>query len=120
MPVFGHRQLSMFFFPLVETRSNGFTHKGKRYTWEDVQRIEVWQEPWPPMGMAVAEYVPHGRITLKDRKRLMLNGRAFIKKDAPLEKGYLTAFDELIDLFEKQTRYNNRFHGAASLTRRRP
>jgi hypothetical protein len=100
MPVYGHRQLSLFFFPLLETRENGFTFKGKRYTWKDVERVEVWQEWWPPFSMVVVEYVPRGRITLKDGNMIKINGRAFEKKDAPLDSGYSSAFDELIHRFQ--------------------
>ena len=107
MSVYGHKQLSLFFFPVLETRENGFAFKGKQYTWKDVARVDIWQEWWPPMGMAIAEYVSRGRITLKDGKQIKINGRAFEKKNEPLAPGYQSAFDELIDLFNKQSRHNN-------------
>lgn len=104
MSVYGHRQLSFLFFPLLETREGGFTFKGKNYTWEDVARVDIWQEWWPPMGMVIVEHVPRGRITLKDGGQIKINGRALEKKDEPLMPGYQTAFDELTDLFNRQTR----------------
>jgi hypothetical protein len=107
MAIYGHRQLGLFFFPMVETRVNGFIFRGKNYKWKDVERVETWQELWPPFSMVVAEYVQRGRITLKDGKRIKINGRAFEKRNESLNEGYLTAFDELIDLFENQSRYNN-------------
>jgi hypothetical protein len=107
MPVDGHRQLSLFSFPLLDTRANGFTFKGKRYAWKDVDRVEVWQGGWPPFSMVMAEYVPRARIALRDGMTIRINGRAFEKRNAPLDKGYSSAFDEIIDRFEPQTRHNN-------------
>jgi hypothetical protein len=104
MSLYGHRQLTLFFFPLLETSKNGFVFKGKRYQWHEVARVEIWQEWWPPFGKVIVEYVSHARISLKDGSKIKINGRAFEKKNEPLDKGYLSAFDEIIDLFEKQTK----------------
>lgn len=102
MSIYGHRQFSLFFFPLIETHESGFVFKDKRYGWNDVAGVEIWQEDWPPVGMAVAEYVSRGRVTLKDGKNITINGRAFEKKGETLRSGYLSAFDEVIDLFNSR------------------
>ncbi len=101
MSIYGHRQLTFFFFPLLETREDGFIFKGKRYAWAATEHVDIWQEIWPPFGPVTVEYVTSGRITLKDGSEIKINGRAFEKKDEPLEKGYASAVDEIISLFRK-------------------
>lgn len=109
MSVYGHRQLTFFFFPLLETLEDGFIFKRKRYAWQAIEHVEIWQEIWPPFGPVAVEYVASGQITLTDGNVIKINGRAFEKKDESLEKGYRSAFDEIISQFRKQASSNNQF-----------
>lgn len=98
MAIYGNRQLSVFFLPVVETRANGFIFKGKQYIWTDVERIEVWEGARFPMRALPT--VPMALIWLRDGKTIGIKSVAFEKKGEPLMNGYSSAFDELIALFK--------------------
>ena len=38
---YGHRQLNIFYVPLVEIFEDGFNYKGKKYLWSDVKDIII-------------------------------------------------------------------------------
>lgn len=97
----------MFFLPVVELRTKGFVFKGKQYTWGDVEKIEVWQEPrFPAAGPRSASevYVARALIWLRGGKSIRIKDVAFEKKGESLKSGYSSAFDELIATFKANAR----------------
>jgi hypothetical protein len=107
MAVFGNRQLSVFFLPVVELRAKGFVFKGRQYSWGDVEKIELWQEPRFPVAgprSGGAPWVARARIWLQGGKSIAIKDVAFEKKGEPLKDGYSSAFDELIATFKLSTK----------------
>lgn len=102
MAIYGKRQLSVFFSPVVETRTNGFIFKGRQYIWTDVERIEVWEGARFPMRAMPT--VPMALIWLRDGKAISIKSVAFEKKGEPLKDGYSSAFDELIALLRANSK----------------
>lgn len=101
MAVFGNRQLSFFFLPVVELRARGFVFKGRQYSWSDVEKIELWQEPrFPVMVRSESGYVARAQIWLRGGKSIGIKDVAFEKKGEPLKADYSSAFDELIATFK--------------------
>jgi len=105
MSVYGHRQLSLFFIPLVETDANGFRYKGKFYGWDDVEKVSVWDSEWQKL-LGYPACMPRARIRLRDGKVIRLNGRALEKKGVKPKVGFSSnksdAFDELLALFQRE------------------
>ena len=109
MAIYGNRQLSVFFLPVVELRTKGFVFKGKPYAWGDVDKIEVWQEPrFPAAGPRSPNevYVARAIIWLRGGKSIRIKDVAFEKKGEPLKSGYSSAFDELIATFKANVKQN--------------
>jgi hypothetical protein len=103
MSVFGHRHLSIFFRPLVEITANGFTYKGRGYSWNDVRTVEVSDSPLRILAGYPAA-IPRATITLTDGTKIRLNGRVLEKEGRKPKVGFSSsrsdAFDELIGLFK--------------------
>ena len=69
MEVYGHNQLNLFFVPLLKIQDDGFIFKGKNYSWNDVQRVLVW-EPFPDLGAIFGTgATPRATIILSDGKK---------------------------------------------------
>lgn len=104
MAIYGNRQLSIFFFPVVELLTKGFVLKGRHYTWGDVEKVDVRGEsrfPFAgPMGGSLQQ-VPVAEISLRDGKAIRIKAVAFEKKGEPLLDGYSSAFDEVVAIFKK-------------------
>lgn len=66
MSTYGNRQLSLIFFPVVETHANGFFLKKKCYGWGEVERIEVWEKAWRLFSTVPVYPVPNARFTLRE------------------------------------------------------
>ncbi len=112
MPVYGHRQFSFFFFPLVEMRDTGFVFRRRWYTWRDVSGVTLWEQEWRPrhvMRLRAGELVPQGLIHLSDGRYIRINGRAFEKQGAPRGAGHVTAFNEFIDFIQTRVRQHRAF-----------
>lgn len=105
MALYGHRQLSIFFRPLVETSDTGFCFKGKQYGWNDVSDLSVWE---PDVAfrslLGYPAAIPRAKIFLKDGKKIRINGRVLEKKGRKPRVGFSScksdAFDELVALFK--------------------
>ena len=109
MAIYGNRQLSVFFLPVVELRTKGFVLKGRPYAWGDVEKIEVWQEPrFPAAGPRSPNeiYVARAIIWLRGGKAIRIKDVAFEKKGELLKSGYSSAFDELIATFKANVKQN--------------
>lgn len=104
MAIYGNRQLSVFFIPIVEIRAKGFIFKRKQYDWSGVRRIEVWDEARWPWGVGIAIRVPAARITLHDGRAICIRDVGFEKKGGALMDGYSSAFDEFIRTFKENTK----------------
>lgn len=104
MSTYGNRQLSLIFFPVVETHANGFIFK-EEVLWVGGSRADRG------VGKGVAAFQHGARLSCAARA-LHSQGweghpsqRAGIrKKSEPLGAGYLSAFDKLVDLFNKNKR----------------
>lgn len=114
MAVYGNRQLSVFFVPVVELLTKGFTFKGRHYTWGDVEKVDVRGESrFPvagPMGGSLQQ-VPVAEISLRDGRSIRIKAVAFEKKGEPLLGGYSSAFDEVVSILKqnmKQSRFGSR------------
>lgn len=105
MAVYGHRQLSIFFVPLLETDADGFRYKGKAYGWNDVEKVSVWDSEWHKL-LGYPACIPRARIRLQDRTVIKLNGRSLEKKGVKTKVGFSSnksnAFDELLALFRME------------------
>lgn len=105
MTVYGHRQLSIFFVPLLEADANGFIYRGKTYGWNDVEKVSVWDSEWHKL-LGYPACMPRARIQLRDGKIIKLNGRALEKKGVKPKVGFSSnksdAFDELLALFQRE------------------
>jgi hypothetical protein len=103
MAIFGHRQFSLFFVPLIETWADGFSYKGKRYRWEDVQQVSVWDSEWHKL-LGYPACIPRATVQLADGKAIKLNGRVLEKKGVKPKVGLSSnksdEFDELVSLFQ--------------------
>lgn len=114
MAIYGNRQLSVFFFPVVELLTRGFAFKGRHYTWGDVEKVDVRGESRFRVAGAVGgslQQVPVAEISLRDGKSIRIKAVAFEKKGEPLLGGYSSAFDELVAIFKenmKQSRSGSR------------
>lgn len=104
MAVWGHRQLSIFFIPLLETGTDGFKYKGKAYGWNDVEKVSVWDSEWHKL-LGYPACMPRARVRLRDGKVIKLNGRALEKQGVKPKVGFSSnksdAFDELLTLFQR-------------------
>lgn len=90
-------------FPVVEVRTKGFAFKGNQYSWSDVEKIELWQEPrFQVAGQRSAGeiYVAREIIWLRGRKSIRIRNVAFEKKGESLRSACSSAFDELIAAFK--------------------
>lgn len=117
MAVYGNRWLSFLFFPVVELRTKGFVFRGKQYSWSDVERIELWQEPrFPVAGQRSASesYVARAIIWLRDGKAIRIKDVAFEKRGGEsLQSAYSSTFDELIAAFKTNVKASRQFPGEA-------
>ena len=103
---YGNRQLNLFYKPLVAILEDGFQFKGKKYSWDDVKEIMVWD---PPLGLFWG--VPFGwaraSILLKDGKKIRFHGRLIERKGHKSKLGHLSnkndVFDELLSLFKSNS-----------------
>lgn len=106
MAVYGHRQLSIFFIPLLETGASGFKYRGRDYGWNDVEKVSVWDSEWHKL-FGYPACMPRARIRLRDGEVIKLNGRALEKKGVKPKVGFSSnksdAFDELLVLFRRGT-----------------
>lgn len=112
MALYGNRWLSFFFFPVVELRTKGFAFKGKQYSWSDVEKIELWQEPrFPVPGQRSASeiYVARAIIWLRGGKSIRIRDVAFEKRGESLQSAYSSAFDELIATFKANVKASHQF-----------
>lgn len=104
--IYGHRQLSLFFIPLLEIDEEGFLFKGKRYAWNDVDKISVWG-PMISIPGCFNVGMPGARISLRDGKTIKINGRTLEKKGQPPIIGFFScksnAFYELTKLFKSKS-----------------
>ncbi len=105
--VYGHRQLSFFFVPLISVSKSGFIHKKEEYTWNDIRDFDHW---CPRSGMAkiLANHTgisPAATIILKNGIKIKLNARVLEKKNtknsANFFNGKTPAFDELVKFIVK-------------------
>ena len=96
--------LSIFYRRVVVLGENSLLFKRKFYPWSSIQKIEVWQEPWPGIGyQPEARLLPRVRIYLTNGGHFLLRGDALAKRGEPPESGFATVFDEPVTLFrEKQ------------------
>ena len=112
MAVYGNRWLSFLFFPVVELRTKGFVFRGKQYSWSDVERIELWQEPrFPVAGQRSASetYVARAIIWLRDGKAIRIRDVAFEKRGESPRSDYSSSFDELIATFKTNVKASRQF-----------
>ena len=112
MAIYGNRWLGFFFFPVVELRAKGFAFKGKQYSWSDVEKVELWQEPrFPVAGQRSAGeiYVARAIIWLRGGRAIRIRDVAFEKKGELLRSGYSSAFDELIAIFKSNVKQHAGF-----------
>jgi hypothetical protein len=102
---YGHVSLSIFFRPLLSLDEEGFTVKGRRYGWSDVERVRVWQLASPGVGyMPDAKLLPRADVHLTDGQVVHIRGEVLEKRGPALASGYNTAFDELVSLFQEKLR----------------
>jgi len=98
---FGHRHLGFWFVPLVSIDPEGFTFKGRKYSWADIKSVDVWNLNLVNAG--TASY--RAQVYLKDGARIHLNCRALEKAGTKPSIGFLStrsdAFDELLAVFQR-------------------
>ena len=103
--------LSIFFRHLLDLDDEGFDVKGRRYGWRDIERVRVWQLPWPGFGFkADAKLLPRAEVHLVDGAVLHVRGDVLVKRGAALAPGYTSAFDELVALFQEKLRRQREPH----------
>jgi hypothetical protein len=107
MTTYGHRQLSFFFIKLLDVSEDGFSYKGKNYTWDVIKGIEVTRGSFALNAMIFPAGTPKAKVTLSDGSRININGRALerVGKPPKIDKlsGESDAFVELIDLLESRS-----------------
>ena len=101
---YGHVHLSLFFRKTVEVREHNFIYKQAVYPWNAIDRIDVWQEPWPGLGRGVAKLLPRARIYIHKGPSNLLRGDA-LRKQSALSNGFQTAFYKLVALFQEKRRF---------------
>ena len=107
MEIYGHKQLNLFFVPLLQIHDDGFIFKNKNYSWADVKHIFVW-EPLEGLGALLGTgAIPRATIELSDGKRIKIHSGVFKKKDEKAKVGFLSgkseAFVKVIDLFKENS-----------------
>lgn len=102
MTTYGHRQLSFFFVKLLDVAEEGFSFKGKFYTWNDIKDIDVTRGSFALSALSFPGGTPKARIKLTDGKVIRINGRALERADTKpvinIFSGESDAFLELINL----------------------
>lgn len=69
MEIYGHKQLNLFFVPLLQIHDDGFIFKNKDYSWADIKHIFVW-EPFKGLGAVLGTGAsPKATIELSDEKK---------------------------------------------------
>jgi hypothetical protein len=105
---YGHRHLGFWFVPIVSVDPQGFTFKGRNYSWTDVKAVKVWNLTGVNAG--TARY--RAQIHLKDGARIHLNCRALEKVGVKAHIGFSStrsdAFDELLAIFQGLTGQGDR------------
>lgn len=102
MAAYGNVHLNLFFFSVVETSNEGFKHRGKSYSWKNINSVKIKEEarfifrPIPRVARC--------RVTLDDGMIITFSDLCFQKRGAPLLPGYLSAFEELSALFQMSLR----------------
>ena len=103
--IYGHRQLSLFFIPLLEVYDDGFNFKGKSYTWADIVDISVRKPPIAFHG-CLNLGMPGANVYLRDGRIIKLAGRTLEKKGIKPIVDFISsqsnAFNELTDLFKSK------------------
>jgi len=99
---YGHRHLVFWFRPLVSVHANGFSYRGRLYSWSDIDSVDVLNLTGVNAG--AARY--RAQIFLKDGSRIHLNCRALEKAGVKPKVGFLStrsdAFDELLAIFQRR------------------
>lgn len=107
MEIYGHQQLSLFFIPLLEIHDDGFIFKNKKYFWNDVKHVFIW-EPFEGLGALLGTgAIPRATIELSDGKKIRIHSSVFKKEGEIRKVGFLSgkseAFDKIINLFKEKT-----------------
>jgi hypothetical protein len=107
MEIYGHKQLSLFFIPLLQIHDDGFLFKNKDYSWTDIKHIYVW-EPFEGLGALFGTgAIPRATIELSDGKKIKIHSSVFRKKGEKSKIGFWSgkseAFSRIIDLFKEKT-----------------
>jgi hypothetical protein len=102
--IYGHRQLNLFFKELFEMTDDGIKYKGKKYLWDDIQKVKR-----APGSYAVNLCYPGAKIYLNDGKKIWINGRLFTKagekphfKVLAFFTGESETFSEFLELMKRK------------------
>jgi hypothetical protein len=101
---YGHRALWFFFSPLFELTGDGFNHAGRHYHWSDLGMIRITQVPVPTQGQGKIVYFGRADVHLSDGTAVRLRAEDVVKRGALLSRGYQSAFDELVSIFQEKRR----------------
>ncbi len=108
MTTYGHRQLSLFFFKLLDVSDDGFSYKGKTYGWNDIESVDVQRGSFALNALMFPAGTPRAKVTLADGKVIQINGRALERADrkSRIDKlsGESDAFIEFLTLLEGSTK----------------
>jgi hypothetical protein len=120
MEIYGHRQLNLFFVPMLYIEDQGFTFKNKNYSWKDVERVLVWEPFLNLSGIFFGTWaIPRATIILSDGKKIRIHAGIFAKKGEKSKVGFLSgkseAFERIIQLFNEKIRLTHRSSGRRGL-----
>jgi hypothetical protein len=100
--LYGHRHFGFWFRPLLAVDADGFSFKGRKYDWGDIDTVDVMN--LTGINAGVARY--RAQIFLKDGSRIQLNCRALeragVKPKVDFFSTRTDAFDELLAIFQRR------------------
>lgn len=104
--IYGHKQLDLFFIPLVKVSEDYFEYKSKKYAWNEIKEVLIWN-PFSDMGgIFGTAAAARATIILKDGKKIRIYSRILHKKGSKYKIDFISAkssvFDELIKIFKEK------------------
>jgi len=108
MTIYGHRQLNIFFRPLIEIMGDGFKYSGRTYAWNDIKRIDSdYDHGNNNWFYGVPSGIPKAVIELKDGTLFELNSRILERKGEKPTIGFLSnksdVYEELVRLLKDKS-----------------